>query len=387
MSNKKHTNALSNPKFLSLAVIALAILLFVLARILISPAAEPVDNADEYAEYELAKVVNVLADNCESDPIADGGFRGEQLILAIVRSGQYKGQTLQAYNYVGPVYGVPVKTGDNVVLIISTYANGDHMATVYEYSRLVPLLIVLAAFFAVTLALGGKTGFKSIISLLFTLACLFFILIPALMKGAPMIPVTFLVCAYIAIVSLTVMGGICTKTMCAAAGAVSGTGLALFFGAFSQSLARINGLREQDAEALLQLRQTGEASVGLKGLLIAGIIISSLGAVMDVTMGITSSMQEIHLVNPEISEKELISSGLNIGKDMVGTMSNTLILAFLGSDLTLILYLSSLGLSFHQLISSSYLSLEMISGLSSSVGVILSIPVTVIITAKALKRD
>ena len=89
----------------------------------------------------------------------------------------------------------------------------------------------------------------------------------------------------------------------------------------------------------------------------------------------------------EIQErKELFRSGMNVGRDMVGTMTNTLILAFLGSSFVLILYLYSIGLSTHQLLSSSYLSIEVISGISSSIGVILSIPITAFITAKALAK-
>jgi uncharacterized membrane protein len=287
---------------------------------------------------------------------------------------------------VGPLYGGPVKEGDTVVLIISTYAGGDHRATVYEYSRTVPLLILLALFVAVTVLVGGETGLKSLLSLAVTFLCLFFLLIPALMKGAPMLLTTFLVCAYVAVVCLALMGGVTVKTVCAAAGAVSGTAIAMLFGLLGQALTRIDGLREEDAEALLQMRQTGESAIGLRGLLVAGIIVSSLGAVLDVTMGIASSLQEVHAANGTLGRKELFRSGLNIGRDMVGTMSNTLILAFVGSDLTLAIYLYSLGLSFHQLISSAYLSLEMISGLSSSVGVILSIPVTAWVTAAVLSR-
>ena len=125
----------------------------------------------------------------------------------------------------------------------------------------------------------------------------------------------------------------------------------------------------------------------LVGLLVGGIVISALGAVMDVTMGIASSLSEVHAANPELSRRELFRSGMNIGRDMVGTMTNTLILAFLGSGFTLILYLYSLGLSPRQLLSSAYVSLEVVSGVASSVGVILSIPLTALITAEVFTRE
>ncbi len=387
MSRKKSAKAEkknSRPGRKTLVFLAVAAVLFIALRMLVLPQETQDQTPEEYATFDTAKVEQVLADNSEPDTVADGGFRGEQLLIVKVTSGQYKGQSMQAYNYVGPLYGDPVKAGDGVVLIISTYKNGDHTATVYEYDRLVPLCVIVVLFIAVTVLVGGKTGLKSLVSLCVTLACLFLVLIPALMKGAPMLPVTFLCCSYIAAVCLVLMGGVCTKTVCASVGAVSGTAIAMLFGLLSQALTRVSGLREEDAEALLQLRQTGEAAIGLKGLLVGGIIISSLGAVMDVTMGIASSLEEVHKANPELGAAELFRSGLSIGRDMVGTMTNTLILAFLGSDFTFIIYLYSLGLSFHQVVSSAYVSLEFIGGAASSVGVMLSIPITAWVTAKML---
>lgn len=105
---------------------------------------------------------------------------------------------------------------------------------------------------------------------------------------------------------------------------------------------------------------------------------------MDVTMGISSSIHEIFQANRALSKKELFRSGMNVGKDMVGTMTNTLVLALLGSSFVLIIYLYSLGLTFHQFISSTYLSIEVISSISSSIGVILSIPLTAAFTSLLL---
>ncbi|MBQ4546451.1 MAG: YibE/F family protein [Oscillospiraceae bacterium] len=349
------------------------------------PEAEENPFAAEYSEYEKAKITMVLSDNTERDESSDGGWRGEQLLLAEVLSGQYKGETLQVSNFVGPLYGVPLYEGDGAVLIISTYEDGAHTATVYEFNRTAALAVVIVLFLAAAVIVGGKTGAKSLAGLLVTLASLFLILLPALMKGAPTLPTVFAVCAYIAVVSLAILGGVQKKTVCAMLGTVSGTALAMIFGLLAQSLARIDGLRVPDVEPLLQLRQTG-TPIGLTGLLVGGVIISALGAVMDVTMGISSSLFEVSAANPQLGQKELFRSGMNIGRDMVGTMTNTLILAFLGSSFVLILYLYSIGLSTHQLLSSAYLSIEVISGISSSIGVILSIPITAFITAKALAK-
>lgn len=344
------------------------------------------DEPENRADYESASVDQILSDSTEKDPASDNGYRGEQLLLVTVRSGDYKGQQMQVYNYVGPLYGGPLKVGDRATVLISTYSDGTVNATVYEFDRLLPLCIVLVLFIAAAVAVGGRTGVKSLVALAVTLVCLFGVLLPSLMKGANTLLMTFIVCAYVAVVSLTIVGGVRKKTVCAMLGAVAGTALALLFGLLAQGLTRIDGLRIDDVEPLLQLRQTG-TPIGLRGLLVGGIVISALGAVMDVTMGIASSLSEVHAANPELSRRELFRSGMNIGRDMVGTMTNTLILAFLGSGFTLILYLYSLGLSPRQLLSSAYVSLEVVSGVASSVGVILSIPLTALITAEVFTRE
>ena len=143
------------------------------------------------------------------------------------------------------------------VLIISTYSNGEHIATVYEFNRTAALSVSVIVFLAAAILVGGRTGAKSLAGLVVTLASLFMILLPALMKGAPTLPTVFLICAYIAVVSLTILGGICKKTVCAMLGTISGTAIAMFFGIFAQHIARIDGLRVPDVEPLLQLRQTG----------------------------------------------------------------------------------------------------------------------------------
>ena len=143
----------------------------------------------------------------------------------------------------------------------------------------------------------------------------------------------------------------------------------------------MDGYRQEYAEALLQLRQTGESAIGITGLVTAGVIVSALGAVMDVAMSISSAIRELTRVNPELTAKDLLKSGMNIGRDMVGTMTNTLILAILGSGLTLVVYIYSLGLQPWQLLSSAYMSLEAISAVASSIGVMLSVPLTAAICA------
>lgn len=344
-------------------------------------------DGDELIEYDKASVNEILNEDLQVDETADGAYVGLQELAVTVKSGRYKGEEMVVNNYCGPLYGVPVAKNDSVTLTIKTHNGGEHSATVYEFNRIPILAVFLVLFFIIVVIVGGRSGLKSMGGLIFTVICLFAILIPLLLKGAPTIPTTFLICAYIALVCFTILGGVRRKTISAFLGTVSGTFLAMVFGIAAQFIAKIDGLRLEDAEPLLQLKYA-EASIGLgiKGLLVASIIISALGAVMDVAMSISSSLEEVHSANPALSRNDLFRSGMNIGRDMVGTMTNTLILAFLGSEFALIIFLYSRGLTFYHLFSTAFVALETISGLSSSMGMVLAIPMTAFISSSLISQ-
>ena len=360
-----------------LTVLSVCAGLFVAAH----PAREPEPGAAEYMEYENAVVEQILSDSTEADPVSENHHRGSQNLIVLVKTGRYAGEKMMAENTVGPIYGQPLRVGDGVTVGLSTYADGTVRCYVYEYNRFWGLLTVAAAFLIVTVLVGGKVGIKSLVSLGLTVAALIFILLPLLLRGWPTIPTTFLIAVLVTAATFVVLGGVERKTVCACLGTLAGIALATAFGLTAQWLLRIDGYRQEYAEALLQLRQTGESGIGISGLVTAGVIVSALGAVMDVAMSISSAVQELTRVNPELTAKELLKSGMNIGRDMVGTMTNTLILAILGSGLTLIVYIYSLGLQPWQLFSSAYMSLEAISAVASSIGVMLAVPLTAAVCA------
>lgn len=370
----------------SCVILAAALVLFIVVRMAAVTFEQPQPRGDEYAEYETGIVTDILSDNTEADTVADGGYRGEQLLLAQVRSGQYKGETMQVYNYVGPLYGQPLKVGQRAVLLISTYSDGSHTATVYEYDRAVGLAVIVGLFLLATVLVGGKVGAKSLVALAVTLVCLFWILIPLLMKGAPTLLTVFLVCAYITVVTMVILGrrvpqdGVC----CAGYGGRYGAGAAVRPAVSEPSANRRSaadgcGTAAAAAADGYALEPAGPAGGGGSH--------QCAGAVMDVAMSISSALTEVHTVAPDRDGRALFRSGMNIGRDMVGTMTNTLILAFLGSGLSFIIYLYSLGLDPRQLISSPYMATEVISGIASSIGVILAVPLTALITSFILVKD
>ena len=366
-----------------ISALVLAVVLAVLGGLFIAahPAQTPAPEAEEYMEYENAVVEQILSDSTEADPVSEDHFRGSQSLIVRVKTGRYAGQQMLAENTVGPIYGTPMAVGDGVTVGLSTYADGTVRCYIYEYDRFPGLLMVVAAFLLVTVLVGGKVGLKSLVSLGLTVAALIFILLPLLLRGWPTIPTTFLIAVLVTAATFVILGGVERKTVCACLGTLAGIALATAFGLTAQWLLRIDGYRQEYAEALLQLRQTGESGIGITGLITASVIVSALGAVMDVAMSISSAIQELTRVNPDRTARDLMKSGMNIGRDMVGTMTNTLILAILGSGLTLIVYIYSLGLQPWQLFSSAYMSLEAISAVASSIGVMLAVPLTAAVCA------
>ena len=368
-------------KWISAAVLAVVLAIFAGLFVIAHPARAEAPEAAEYMEYENAVVEQILTDSTEADPVSEGHFRGNQNLIVRVKTGRYAGQQMMADNTVGPIYGCPMAVGDGVTVGLSTYSDGTVRCYIYEYDRSMGLALVLGAFLLVTVLVGGKVGLKSLLSLGLTVAALIFILLPLLLRGWPTILTTFFVSVLVTAATFVILGGVDKKTVCACLGTLAGIALATVFGLLAQNLLRIDGYRQEYAEALLQLRQTEESAIGITGLITAGVIVSALGAVMDVAMSISSALQELTRVNPDLTSKDLFGSGMNIGRDMVGTMTNTLILAILGSGLTLVVYIYSLSLQPWQLLSSAYMSLEAISGIASSIGVMLAVPLTAAICA------
>ena len=376
----------------TIIVLSIAILMF-LAMIIFIYSEDVMGNIEdihngyggEQVDFDIATVNAIVSEDIELDEVIDNSYSGSQELAVTVKSGRYKGEQMVVYNYFGPNYGVPVAVGDSVTLTIKTHVDGEHSATVYEFNRISILAVFLALFFVTVVLIGGYKGLKSLIGLVFTIICLFLVEIPLLLKGAPTIITTFAVCAYVALVCFTILGGVHRKTISAFLGTVSGTFIAMVFGLAVQFFAKIDGLRLENAEPLIQLKYIG-LPISLRGLLVASIIICALGAVMDVAMSISSALEEIHAANPSLTRSELFKSGMNIGRDMVGTMTNTLILAFLGGEFTLCIFLYSRGLTFYHLFSTAFVSLETISGISSSIGMVLAIPLTALIASTLIEK-
>lgn len=341
----------------------------------------------EYLSYETATVLNVSRDTVTPDRLAgtvEIAEVGSQTVMIRVTSGKFEGQTYELENNVSVFNGTKLATGDNIVVAVYAKDGSALNITVYQYDRVPEIFWLLAIFFLIVVLVGGKTGLKSLLGLAITVICLIWIMCPLLMKGFDPAWTALGLCVYVEIICFTLLDGINKKTLSAMVGTAVGMGLAALFGVLAQVFTRINSYSMYTTSTLVdEFRNIQQQGIPLRihGLLTAGIIISSLGAVMDVAMSLSSAISELKNVNPSLTFGQLLRSGMRIGRDMVGTMTNTLVLAFVGSSLLLIIYMWSLELSFHQLLSSAFLAVELISALSSSVGVVLAVPLTALVGA------
>ncbi len=375
-------------KILSTLILTIAAALFLyFYGIAQDVARAPKSNALQNLSYETAEILEITSESYQGNQDMEDRPQGEQIVRVEITSGEHRGkQYSDVRNSLSLYYGTILEEGDSVIVAISD--DGESVIIdsnyIYDYNRTTPLAIVLILFLLATILVGGKIGAKSLLGLGLTILCVFTILFPLLIGGWPTLPTILGLCAYVTVVEFVIMGGINKKILCAIFGTISGVAIAMLFGELSADLLHLSGYQMKDAageiEALGQLRQTQElgSAIRLDGLLVGGILIAALGAVNDVAMSISSAMNELVTVNPNLTRRELFKSGMNIGRDMVGTMTNTLILALVGGSFVEILYYSSLDLTFYELMSTTYFPIEIMQAVASSIGVILAVPLSVL---------
>ena len=309
---------------------------------------------------KFVKAVVIQNDNEDLQAAADLESGDSQEVVLRIKSGSHKGEEVKAYSLNGYLYGANCKVGTRVIANISEY-NGNLSANVYNYDREPEIIALLAAFFGLMWLVGGKKGFNSVLALIFTLSVVIITLI------------TFILLADFQKKSIGAMLG-------TIAGVVVSGLIALVFGHFGH----VTGYNVDDIENLIYVGQNSKLDIG--GMLFSGILIASLGAVMDVAMSVSSSLHEIKENRPDISAKEIFHAGINIGRDMIGTMSNTLILAYAGGSLGLVMIIYAYSYQMHQILNMYSVAIEIMRGISGTMGIILTVPITSLIMSVLLTQ-
>ena len=351
----------------AVVVICIAAFIFAADRLRVTDK-EPIVTTLGYS-YENARVIEVVEDNLSPD-----GIRvGYQLT-----SGEYKGEVVDATSAEGNLFGAVCEKGDSVVVHMSVSGSSKNVS-VYSKDRIVAVAAFVGIFLLLICIIGGKNGVKSVVGLVFTFVSIFMIYIPLIYRGFSPFWAAVIITIITTIVTMYLISGFTVKTICAIAGTVTGVLLAGLSAWLFGKVADIDGYNVSNIETLSYVGQITNIQIG--GLLFSGILIASLGAVMDVAMSVSSAICEIHDKAPQLGCFELFKSGMNVGRDMMGTMSNTLILAFVGSAVSELVINYAYNLPFRQIINSYNIGIEIMQGVSGSIGVILTVPAVAVVTA------
>lgn len=322
--------------------------------------------------FEKGKITEILQDNLDSN----GTRVGEQKVRVKMLTGVRKEEELDVTSSSGYLFGAACTVGMKVI-VMQSVAGETTIASVYSQDREWVIYIFVILYLLALCIIGGKQGIKGCLGLIFTFFCVIFVYLPLVYLGYSPFWSAVFICFLTTLVTMYLIGGSTKKTCAATLGTLAGVVLAGISAWCFSKASGISGYNVSDIETLMTLWNTNRIQVG--GLLFSGLLISCLGAVMDVTMSISSAIDEIYKQNSSLTRKELFKAGMRVGRDMMGTDSNTLILAFAGSSVSTLLLNYAYDLPYQQIINSNNIGIAIMQGLAGSFGIVLSVPLTVLI--------
>ncbi len=324
--------------------------------------------ATDTLHYQKGTVIEVVSEKLSESPQKTGQMLGLQE-LTVRLSG---GEVVSIHNYLTDTHNILLNAGDSAIICVDAPENAAPYYTVYQYDRTVGFIALTAMFFGLMLLIGGRKGFDALLALVFSGAFLICVVLPLLYNGFSPILIGFITVLLLTLVTLLLLHGVSKECMLGIGVTLLGELAAcILFGIFSGAL-HLTGLQLGEAEELLLITQN--TGLKVRSVLFTGMMLASLGAVMDVAVSVLSALQEVAEAMSDPRPRALFDSGMRIGRNMLGTMSNTLIFAFAGGALTTMLVFFSYGVQFHQIFHSDYLTLELAQGLCSTAAVILTVP-------------
>jgi uncharacterized membrane protein len=363
------------PRRLTASIVSILLGLAVLAGLWLLPDLTPRDIAPEIGQETLhARIVEDLG----PDPAGLPGFVVEVL------SGPSVGERLDAVvQAVGPgLPGAddrePYRVGDEVVVIRFTGAAGG--GTVISEPWRVPLLAAIAAAFAaVVLVVGGLRGARSLVALAFTLTVIVKLVVPLLLRGVDPVLLAVAGGSGVAVVSLLLTEGFSRVASAALLGTAGALALTAGLAAAFTSLATFSALQGSEEIAFL-VPLVGER-IDLAGLLLAATVFGALGVLDDVTITQAAAVEQLHRANPVAGRRRVIGRAMRIGRAHIAATVNTLMLAYLGAGLPLLLLFALSGQEPMTVLNGEVVAVEIIRALVGSIGIVAAVPLTTVLAA------
>ena len=329
-----------------------------------------------------------LVENIEYIDNIQGGDQNQikQDVTVKILTGKFKGETVELDNMLtgNPAYDIMLSKGDRVVLHVEPRVEfiediEDVEFFISDIERVNAIYIFTGIFFLMLLLIGRKKGILSFISIVATVALIFFALTPMILHEVSPILASLIVCILSTVITIYLVGGLNFKSTSAILGSIVSVGFASALSILSIKLATLTGFAGEEPMFLY----TASPDLDFTGILPASMMLAALGAVMDTAVSIASTINEIYLTDKNLTIKDLFKSGMNVGRDIIGTMSNTLILVYLGSSLPLVLLSNNIDLN--KFFNLNQVATEITSALIGSIAILACVPVTAIISAYLIK--
>lgn len=381
MKNDLKVGALPSKKNIIIYVVTVfisAVLLFVGHKVAYDKSTMFLGGYDDGAcSAVVTEIVEVITEDITIDGVSAGQDK-TVVFKCLVKSGELKGKTVTAVETISVYDMVPldeVKVGSRILIGENPDDSSEWDFYMHDYNRLTPVWILGGIFVVLIFVFGKMKGVNTLISLGFTCIAVFAVFVPAVLSAKNIYLWAIITCVYIIAMTLTITNGYSKKTLAAVIGCSSGVIVSGLLTLIFRSYMNLSGITSEDSMYIKDF------NVDLHALIFAGVILGSVGAVMDVSVSISSSLKELHDQIEKPTFLKLVRSGITIGRDIMGTMANTLVLAYIGCELggTLlsVVYSSSLTTLF----SREKIVEELLQALVGSIGILLTIPLTAVVSS------
>ena len=346
-------------------------------------------------QFRDAEKCKALVEEADNSRLIDTGLirSGQQVCIVKILSGKFKGKELEGWNMLGGSLSQDklFKAGDKVQAVIH-YGDGEigtefYSVNLIDYYRLNGELILAIAFALFLIAFAGTTGLRSVFSFIITILVLWKILIPLYLNGVNPVLSGILVVGIMTFVILALVYGFDRRLVSSFSGSMLGILFAAFLSFMFTKVFHIHGAVMENSEALLY---SGFQDLNLTQIFMASVFIGASGSVMDLSVDITSAVNEVVKSAKgkgiEIRRKEAVRSGLAVARAAMGTMTTTLLLAYSGTCIALLMTFMAQGTPLYNILNNNVVSAEIINTIAGSFGLAMTAPLTAVIAGTVLTK-
>jgi uncharacterized membrane protein len=348
----------------------------------------PVDNSNKIDEqFVVGRVLSVQPLQVNKELLSGTGMVSKREMVTVeVREGQYKGLKVTIPNEItdNPAYNVDIKPGGEAILSVVSTGEKTPEVNIADYHRAPVLAWLAIIFLAVFLIFGGRTGLKSLAGLFVSVLLIALVLLPLSVHGYSPLLIAVVISLLTTTITMVLVAGLSRKAAAAIIGTIGGVIIAGVAAQLVIQSAPLTGLSSEEAQ-ILRGSVLNQKPVFYTGLLAAGMLIGALGVIMDVGISVASAVQEVAKTGKNLSGSTLYQSGMNVGRDIMGTMTSTLVLAYAGGALPLLLLAQQVP--FSKLLNLDLVATEVAAALSGSLGLVCTIPLTALSAALLISHE